>query len=147
MWTFIHESPIFSWSSRWRSDTITTEPYYATMPHVGRTPVEVVPFGLMWVWLATLPHPYKPLLLWAGTLPHRQVTFYPSPKSCVDIFPAPVRPTPSLVIFYYFDFKRMINRMAKWFTWQGKYRHPRQPFLPHRTPHWQEGKLACYPPY
>ena len=35
--------------------------------------------------------------------------------------------------------------MAKWFTWQGKYAHPRRRFLPHRTPPWQEGKYFTHP--
>ena len=38
-------------------------------------PVEVMLFGLGWVRLATLPHPYKPLGLWVVPLPHCQVTF------------------------------------------------------------------------
>jgi hypothetical protein len=49
-------------------------------PQIGSMPVEDVPFGLGWVWPATLPHLYKPLGLIAGPLPHHQETFCLSTK-------------------------------------------------------------------
>ena len=43
--------------------------------------MEAVSFGLARVWLATLPHPYKPLGLFVGALTHREETFLLSTKT------------------------------------------------------------------
>jgi hypothetical protein len=50
-------------------------------PRVGPTLVKAMLFRLRWGRSAMLGHLYNFLGLWVGPLPHRQLTFYPSPKS------------------------------------------------------------------
>ena len=84
------------WKSNLKLIIILPEQHYNNLSHIRQPsshvwpmPVEVVSFGLEWVWPTTLHHPYKPLGLLAGSLPHRQETFCLSTKSWgqVDIIP------------------------------------------------------------
>ena len=87
---------IHPWKSNLKLIIALLEQYYNNpnhtrqlCPHIGPMHVEAVPFGLKWVRLATLPHPYKPLGLWAGPLPHHQETILSLSQwvGQVDIFP------------------------------------------------------------
>jgi hypothetical protein len=71
MCTSIHGRPIFSWSSRYRSNTITTRTilgnYGPTSQRLWRLCCSALGgFGQ--------PRPYKTLQLWVGPHPHRQET-------------------------------------------------------------------------